>query len=587
MLTSATQGAGTQGQCRGHPINYNPAPSATCANCCASATIKYIPPFHVRNCYTGKVRMKTGHAFIRPLALLTLLITGVSAQFDLSGILREHLSAAVMQQSSAMPPQGGPAALNMADNSINEEQYQIGAGDVFFIAVVGLPSEQYTAEVNQNGDLVINPLGILPLGKISLAEAKQSIQGMVKEKLRRPNEVYVALARTKNVSVFVSGAVSKPGTYTVSGTSRLVDVINLANAHTPLQSMEVNHREVSITGQDIRYFDLFAALSAGDSTQNPYVYAGDHIHLPARVRSIYVGGEIAVPGPGTFPIRENERVGDLLRLFSLTDCADLSRLHYTSSANARAESGALETLADISLANTDALVVGSQQGCRHPSLVNVKGNVNRRGVFPIVENQTTVGEVLSFAGGVNVHGDADRVAIIRFSPTTQRSFGAPESLLKMAQLQPLMSVTSPGITSSYTRMYTTKDYAIIPVSQAGTSAPLVNGDIIVVPPRGRVVHVSGNVAIPGGYPFQTGNRPHDYIRAAGGYTRRADRRNVLVVADYGDALLLRDDDTVEPGDIVLVPDGMQDRFFQSILVPLISATSTVVLAATTLIATFR
>ena len=63
---------------------------------------------------------------------------------------------------------------------------------------------------------------------------------------------------------------------------------------------------------------------------------------------------------------------------------------------------------------------------------------------------------------------------------------------------------------------------------------LEDGDILVIPQKRDVVHVSGEVQIAKTMAFKGFSGYEDYINASGGFTRRADRNNILVVHANGD-----------------------------------------------------
>ena len=78
---------------------------------------------------------------------------------------------------------------------------------------------------------------------------------------------------------------------------------------------------------------------------------------------------------------------------------------------------------------------------------------------------------------------------------------------------------------------------------------LESGDVIVIPRQSQVVTIAGEVNAPQSILAQTGQPVSSYVRAAGGYTPRADRRNVLVFRQDGQ---LREGNRALPGDRILV-----------------------------------
>ncbi|RYG08231.1 MAG: hypothetical protein EON96_20270 [Caulobacteraceae bacterium] len=77
-----------------------------------------------------------------------------------------------------------------------------------------------------------------------------------------------------------------------------------------------------------------------------------------------------------------------------------------------------------------------------------------------------------------------------------------------------------------------------------------NGDVIVIPPASQIVSIAGEVEAPQSILAQPSGTTGQYVRIAGGFTRRADRSHVLVFRQDGQ---IREGARVEPGDRVLVP----------------------------------
>ncbi|MCL5966449.1 MAG: SLBB domain-containing protein [Deltaproteobacteria bacterium] len=134
--------------------------------------------------------------------------------------------------------------------------------------------------------------------------------------------------------------------------------------------------------------------------------------------------------------------------------------------------------------------------------------------------------------------------------------------------------------------------------------PLEDGDDLFIPRATSTVIVAGAVVSPGRYPAPETGRAREAIRAAGGFSERADRRTVILVTAEGTAAPLsegwirwdeangrweftafgRDSPRIGPGDAVIVPEKT-DRLpwtrdpgdFPALLARIIAITGTVVL----------
>jgi sulfur carrier protein ThiS len=90
---------------------------------------------------------------------------------------------------------------------------------------------------------------------------------------------------------------------------------------------------------------------------------------------------------------------------------------------------------------------------------------------------------------------------------------------------------------------------------------LQHGDVITIPERASSLLISGEVLVPQAMVFQEGQRVADYIRRAGGFTERADRRRVLIVRQNGEVVPARGT-TLRPGDEILVLPAVPTKNLQ-------------------------
>jgi len=119
------------------------------------------------------------------------------------------------------------------------------------------------------------------------------------------------------------------------------------------------------------------------------------------------------------------------------------------------------------------------------------------------------------------------------------------------------------------RQWTERARSIEPLGRMVTSTAgrelnllLEDGDIIVIPRRTNVVRVVGEVNVPHAVQFRPDLTVDDYVRMAGGYSRRADTGRILLMR--ANAEIVRPGDaTLEPGDEIMVPPSVEDKWMQN------------------------
>ncbi len=477
----------------------------------------------------------------------------------------------------------------LIDNSIDPDAYFIGGGDVFSVRIVELPSIEYTAVVDQNCNVTIPDLGLIKLGRKSLTNAQSAIADFVKSKLKKQYEIYVSLTKGKTAVITVTGGVSNPGTFQVEGTTRLLDALRIANNFQLPPFNYFDFREVVCVNKGVaQSYDLFRFLMVNDLTQNPYVYPGDNIMLKVSTRNVFISGAVK-NALGMIPIKQSEPVADLLSLLTLDASADSENI-IVSKSNGRGREASvvfsLKNPALLTLSDHDIVIVPQKSNYPRIDTVKVSGEIARPGFYPIVWKKTTARNIIEQAGGVTQFGALARAFIIRRGKIAG-SENASSGQLSMNAARNITSSVRPEVSSALSQMANSSDYAIFPLESDGQETMLDPGDEIVVPKTETMVYVSGTVRMPGAYPFAAGKGPDYYVNKAGGYTSKADRDNVFVMMRYADVSQIRENNRVQEGDIVVVPESTQYKYFSTIIYPIIMIVLTAISTTVTTYSIFH
>lgn len=493
--------------------------------------------------------------------ILDVIAIGLSSLIinfnPISGIQKETLSVQSIEQIKKNREK--VSSVGFADNSINDSTYLIGGGDEFFVVLADNPSIFYTGRVNQNCDLFLPDMGIIPLGKIPLYQAKLTIAEKLEEKLKK--KVYVSLQMVKTATVTVNGSVAQPGTYTQPGILRILDLIIIANNDTLPPIQNFNFRSVScINKGDIKRYDLLRYVLEGDQSQNPYIYPGDEVRLDMVNCNVFISGDI-LSLTGWVPIIPDENINDFLGLFQFAASADLENvIVQRNSANGpKLYTINCKNKENFLLQNRDVVIVTRKIGYPDFLAVKVSGEASRTGQFPISKNNTTAREVIEMAGGPTKYGDISRAVILR------RSKSLPENSISHREMRP-------EVNSAFDMMNLKKDYSVVRLDNL--DVVLESEDQIFIPKVEDFVYVSGAVKKPGGIQYKKGMEIKEYIKVAGGLQKRGDKYNIFVVTTYNDIVITKEKGVIEEGDIIVVPVSQQNKTLSTLILPIISAVST-------------
>lgn len=471
--------------------------------------------------------------------------------FDGSTLYNAAKKAAALKNSAAVKEM--PAS--ESDVSVDPAQYYIGPGDKFKISVVGLPSAQYIGKVDHDGVLYVPELGIANIGRLTLVQARDSLERFVKSKLSRKNEIYVALIKLKKATVTVSGAISSPGTYHVSGNSRLLDIIKKANGGSIPSYSDFNYRRIHCSNQDSSWTcDLFPALFSDSLGENPYLFPGDHIVFNMATRRVFLTGAFKSPFSGMVPIKENESAARLISLVTLEQSADLERFVIYDASRRQTNTYKLEELDECVLEDQDIITI-TRKGEHGAKTVSITGEIAYPGMYPIIEGSTTVQEILLFGGEYTERADTNGAYLLR---NTQ--LGKLSSSQYVLPALPVASSATvrPQVGASIQQLLLTGDYSVIDI-EINDTIHVKHGDQIVIPEKKKHIYISGYVQNPGAVSYEANKNASYYIKRSGGLSAKADRLNIYIIRRFNERLQFRGSETLEAGDIIVVPEKEQFR----------------------------
>jgi protein involved in polysaccharide export with SLBB domain len=218
------------------------------------------------------------------------------------------------------------------------------------------------------------------------------------------------------VQVSISGAVVRPGIYSVPRGNGVVEAIGLAGG--PTGTAALTKATLRRANGAVVPVNLFAALRQGNEKQNLTLLEGDMLSIPESKDRVSLLG--AVKNPGRFNLEDGRtlRIADLIvRAGGPLQSAALQR---ATLRRANGQTVALnlhrllvlgETSNNLELAANDVLTIPESRGIR------VVGEVQKPGTFYLEEGKTPrVSDVLTLAGGLKIKPNAARISIARSLP---------------------------------------------------------------------------------------------------------------------------------------------------------------------------
>ena len=202
-----------------------------------------------------------------------------------------------------------PSTFAPVDDIPVAQDYVIGPGDVLQIQLYGQINDQGEYLVDRSGDIVFPEVGTLHVAGVRYEQLASFLKTRL-SRVYRNFQLSVNLGQLRSIPVFVVGQARRPGAYTVSSLSTLLNALFVSGGPMPQGSL----RDIQLLrgGVAIVHFDLYDLLLRGDKSKDVTLAAGDVLFIPT------VGAQAAVVGsvnnPAIYELRQGDRLAELLQL---------------------------------------------------------------------------------------------------------------------------------------------------------------------------------------------------------------------------------------------------------------------------------
>jgi protein involved in polysaccharide export with SLBB domain len=469
--------------------------------------------------------------------------------------------------------------------------YVVGTGDELQISLWGSVDADLRAVVDRSGRISIPRVGTIMVAGTRYAELPDLISRRVGQVFRN-FQLSVSLGQVRTVRVYVTGYVKRPGAYTVSSLSTLVNALMRSGGPTGSGSM----RAIELRrGKDVvTRYDLYDLLLRGDRSADRTLQAGDVVHVgPVGTQVAMIG---SVNKPAIFELRSGEKISSVLALAGgFTAVADRTRL-----AIERLDDRVKNRITQLSLPDDQeqvpqsgdvlrafSAVEAAQPVARQNKRVRIEGEVARPGEYVLPPGVTTR-MALGLAGGLTPNAYLFGTEFTRESVRMTQQQNYDRALRDLEVEFTRASATQRAINADEAATFEQRSAAtarlienlrrvrptgrvvlqLEPASTELPDLPLEDGDRVYVPPRPTTVGVFGSVFNSGAFLLEPGKSIGDFLAQAGGPTRGADAGSTFVLRPNGSVLSQLQRSSffglvgglngvkAEPGDTVFVPEMM-------------------------------
>lgn len=407
--------------------------------------------------------------------------------------------------------------------------YVVGPGDEIVIRAWGQVDIDYRATVDRNGAISIPKVGTIDVAGIRY----QELQGYLKTaigRVFRNFDLNVTMGQLRSIQIFIVGQALRPGTYTVSSLSTLVNAVFASGGPSAKGSM----RRIQLKRGDklITEFDMYDLLLKGDKSKDVRLLPGDVIYIPPIGQLAAISG--SVNSPAIYEIKGHANLSDLINLAGgLTITANGQKVSVERIVERRTRKVAMFNLDKEGLARDlhdgDLVMVGSLSP-RFDNAVTVRGNVAAparhpwhsglrvKDVVPDKESLIVPDYWIkrNLSVRTNIAGGQVRAEMKRTLPEVNWDYAVIERLN-------LKDLTTTLIPFNLGKAILDGDPRQNLLLQPGDVITIFSKDDIQVPVAQQTlfVRLQGEVATPGVYQVQPGETLRQLVARVGGLTPNA------------------------------------------------------------------
>ncbi|MDA0707406.1 MAG: SLBB domain-containing protein [Proteobacteria bacterium] len=408
-------------------------------------------------------------------------------------------------EASFDPPMTGPVP----------PDYVLGPGDTVRVQLFGNVNGIYEFAVTRDGILNLPEIGPVTVAGLPFSEFRADVNRRVQEMLIG-TQVSVTMGELRTIRIFVLGDVNRPGSYVVDSLATISSALYRSGGISRVGSLR--YIQLKRSGQVVARLDLYDLLLRGDTSGDSRLQPGDVIFVPAIGPQVSVAG--AVNRPAIYETLGKASVSDII-----TMAGGLQPDAYPDGARIeRIEAGEQRIVVSIDADSQEGRAAALKAGDLlliprvlpdFEDVVTLTGHVHRPGPYQW-RSGMRLNDLIESALELKPGADTGYILIRREDPRNRT-----------------VSVVSANLGAALANPASPANIALQPRDTAHVFSMVFGRQRVIEPileelqlqsrfgePYGEV-SISGNVKAPGTFPFETGMRVDDLIRAGGGLAEQA------------------------------------------------------------------
>lgn len=489
----------------------------------------------------------------------------------------------------------------LSANQVNQD-YLIGTGDELQIRGWGMVSIEVTAKVDRTGAVFIPRVGAINVAGVRYGDLQAYLKKAVGKNYTN-FDLAVSIAQVRPVQVYVVGHAVRPGTYTLSAMSTLLNALFTSGGPDVTGSMR--NIEVKRSGKVVTTFDLYDMLLSGDKSRDIPLQDGDVVYVPQVGPLVAIAGD--VKRPAIFELKGQASIADAIGWAGgFASTADAKKVVIEKNVENEfkmvaslpaAQSGQDPSLAALPLAPADIYRVFAPSAVPVEAVISneyvrVQGEVKQSGAFQLREGETLRSLIARL--GVTDRAYVYATEVTRESVRRMQQEKLDEVAqrfmrdLEVGASQQLAATTDKDAITVINaaverqralgqRMATVKAKGRIVLELEDGNSQVKNlpdlalrdGDSIYIPRRPDTVDVLGAVFQQNSFIYRPSRSVSDYLTLAGGANQTADKSQMYLIRADGTTQSNNNagwfsginSAKINPGDTIVVPEEIPHTSF--------------------------
>jgi protein involved in polysaccharide export with SLBB domain len=283
--------------------------------------------------------------------------------------------------------------------------YRLGPGDELIINLYGASENSYSVQISRNGTVKFDRLAPIYLSGLSINSAKVRLKnrlsklyaGLVSDDQLSKVDIDLSLKKARSIVINITGQVTAPGTYTISGFSSALNALFAAGGPNEVGSF----RNVKLlrNGKVSKRIDLYDYFVKG-IYPNVYLRDQDVILVDAYKKQVNVSSGLKTNA--LFELKENETIQDILNFAGGFSSNSYKEKLFVSRINSFSRSIVEVTKEDFSKSKLfDGDIINAKTiSSIIENSVSISGAVYLPGAFDLT-SVSTLRDLINSANGLN------------------------------------------------------------------------------------------------------------------------------------------------------------------------------------------